>query len=58
MSLINKEVNEFIEKLGAGLKLAEERMLQDKSRRGETIVIYTEEQGIQHVQVKDIPKQK
>ena len=45
----DKEVKEFINLLNAGLKLAEERMLQEKSLRGENVVIYTEEKGIQHI---------
>jgi hypothetical protein len=45
----NKEANEFVEKLNAGLELAEKRMLQEKSKRGESVVIYTEDKGIQHI---------
>lgn len=45
----DKEVKEFMDKLDAGLKLAEERMLQEKSLRGETVVVYTEDKGIQHI---------
>ena len=41
----NKEANEFVEKLNAGLELAEKRMLQEKSKRGESVVIYTEDKG-------------
>ncbi|MBE6319116.1 MAG: hypothetical protein E7081_09125 [Bacteroidales bacterium] len=45
----DKEINEFVDKLDAGLKLAEERMLQEKSLHGENVVIYTEDKGIQHI---------
>ena len=50
----DKEVKEFINLLNAGLKLAEERMLQEKSLRGENVVIYTEEKGIQHIPASQI----
>lgn len=45
----NKEADEFVKKLNAGLELAEKRMLQEKSSRGENVVIYTEDKGIQHI---------
>jgi hypothetical protein len=45
----DKEVKELMDKLDVGLKLAEQRMLQEKSLRGESLIIYTEENGIQHV---------
>ncbi len=48
-TMSNKEANEFVEKLNAGLELAEKRMLQEKSKRGESVVIYTEDKGIQHI---------
>ncbi len=50
----DKEVKEFMNLLDAGLKLAEERMLQEKSLRGENVVIYTEEKGIQHIPASQI----
>lgn len=50
----DKEVKEFMNLLDAGLKLAEERMLQEKSLRGENIVFYTEEKGIQHIPASQI----
>lgn len=50
----DKEVKDFIDKLDAGLKLAEERMLQEKSLRGETVVIYTEDKGIQHIPASQV----
>lgn len=45
----DKEVKEFMDKLDAGLKLAEQRMLKEKSLRGESLIIYKEDKGIQHV---------
>jgi hypothetical protein len=45
----DREIKEFMDKLDAGLKLAEQRMLKEKSLRGESLIIYTEENGIQHV---------
>ncbi|MBR6589868.1 MAG: ribosome recycling factor [Bacteroidaceae bacterium] len=50
----DKEIKEFINKLNEGLKLAEIRMLQEKSQRGEPVVIYTEENGIQRVSANHI----
>lgn len=50
----DKEVKEFMDKLNAGLKQAEERMLQEKSLRGETVVIYTEDKGIQHIPASQV----
>ncbi|MBQ8223126.1 MAG: ribosome recycling factor [Bacteroidales bacterium] len=50
----NKEANEFVEKLNAGLELAEKRMLQEKSMRGEDVVIYTEDKGIQHIPASQV----
>lgn len=50
----DKEVKEFMDKLDAGLKLAEERMLQEKSLRGETVVVYTEGKGIQHIPASQV----
>lgn len=50
----NKEANEFVEKLNAGLELAEKRMLQEKSLRGECVVIYTEDKGIQHIPASQV----
>ncbi|MBO5250509.1 MAG: ribosome recycling factor [Bacteroidaceae bacterium] len=50
----DKEVKEFMDKLDAGLKLAEERMLQEKSLRGETVVVYTEDKGIQHIPASQV----
>ena len=53
----DKEVNEQIEKINAGLKLAEERMQKEKSLRDETIVVYIENDGIHRVPVSQILEQ-
>lgn len=49
-----KEVNNFISKLNFGLKLAEKRMLEEKASRDESVIIYTEKGGIQHIPAKKI----
>lgn len=53
----DKEVNEQIEKINAGLKLAEESMQKEKSLRDETIVVYIENDGIHRVPVSQILEQ-
>ena len=45
----DKEIQDLIDKINAGLKLAEQRMLQEKCLRGESVIVYTEEGGIQHL---------
>lgn len=40
-----KEIKDMMNLIDAGLKLAEERILQEKSLRGENVVIYTESKG-------------
>lgn len=50
----NKEADEFVKKLNAGLELAEKRMLQEKSSRGENVVIYTEDKGIQRIPASQV----
>ena len=50
----DKEVKDFIEKIDAGLKLAEKRMLQEKALRNENVVVYTEKEGIQHIPARQI----
>ena len=50
----DKEVKEFMAKLDAGLKLAEKRMLQEKTLRNESVVVYSEEQGIQRIPAKQV----
>jgi len=41
-------------KLDAGLKLAEKRMLQEKALRNETVVMYSEKEGIQYIPAKQV----
>lgn len=53
-----KEVKELMNLIDAGLKLAEERMLQEKSLRGEDVVIYTEDKGIEHIPASQIIAEK
>ncbi len=50
----DNEIKEFVEKLDAGLRLAEKRMLQEKSSRGENVVIYTEDKGIQYIPASQV----
>lgn len=50
----NNEIKELAEKLDAGLKLAEKRMLHEKSLRGETVVVYSEEKGIEYIAASQI----
>ena len=50
----DKEVKEIIEKIDAGLKLAEKRMLEDKASRNENVVVYSEEEGIQYIPAKQV----
>lgn len=40
----NKEVEDFVKSLDAGLALAEQEMLRDKASRGESIV-YSDKSG-------------
>ena len=54
----DKEIKEFIDKLDAGLKLAEESMLKEKSLKGENVVVYTEGKGIQHIPASQIIAEK
>ena len=50
----DKEVKDFMARLDMGLKLAEKRMLQEKALRGETVVVYTEEEGIQYIPAQQL----
>lgn len=50
----DKEVKELMEKLDAGLKLAEKRMLQEKALRGESVIVYTEGKGIEHIPASQV----
>ena len=45
----DKEIKDFMDKVDAGLKVAEQRMLKEKSLCGESLIIYTVGHGIQHV---------
>lgn len=49
-----KEIKDMMNLIDAGLKLAEERMLQEKSLRGENVVIYTESKGIEYIPASQI----
>lgn len=49
-----KEIKDMMNLIDAGLKLAEKRMLQEKSLRGEDVVIYTEGKGIEHIPASQI----
>ena len=53
-TMSDKEVKEFMAKLDAGLKLAEKRMLQEKALRNETVVMYSEKDGIQYIPAKQV----
>ena len=54
----DKEIKEFIDKLDAGVKLAEERMLKEKSLKGDNVVVYTEGKGIHHIPASQIIAEK
>ena len=45
----DEEIKEYMDKFDASLKVAEQRMLKEIFLRGESLIIYTEERGIQHV---------
>ncbi|MBR1484708.1 MAG: histidine kinase [Prevotella sp.] len=47
-------MKDFTRKLEAGLQLAEQRMLQEKALRGETIVVSTAEGKIEHVPAREV----
>ena len=50
----NKEIKDFTQKLDAGLKLAEKRMLQEKASRNEDVVVYTEVDGVHYISAKQV----
>ena len=50
----NKEIKDFTRKLEAGLQLAEQRMLQEKALRGETVVVSTAEGKIEHLPAREV----
>ncbi len=47
-----QEIKEFEEKLTAGLRLAEERMLQEKALHDESVVVQSMDGVIQHIPAK------
>ena len=49
-----QEIKEFEEKLTAGLRLAEERMLQEKALHDECVVVQTMDGTIQRIPAKQI----
>ncbi|MBP5340530.1 MAG: hypothetical protein J6Z14_14715 [Prevotella sp.] len=50
----NKEIKAFTQKLEAGLKLAEKRMLEEKALRNETVVVSTGGGEIQYIPAKEV----
>lgn len=49
-----QEIKEFEEKLTVGLRLAEERMLQEKALHDECIVVQTMDGTIQRIPAKQV----
>jgi len=49
----NKEVRTFTQKLETGLRLAEERMLEEKALRNETIVVSSEDGDFQYIPARE-----
>ena len=47
-----QEIKEFEEKLTAGLRLAEERMLQEKALHDESVVVQSMDGIIHHIPAK------
>ena len=45
---------EFSERLKAGLKIAERRMLEEKALRGEDIIISSDGKTIEHIPAKQL----
>jgi hypothetical protein len=50
----NKEKQEFIEKLRRGLELAEKRMLQEKARNNEDVIVCGDDNVIRHIPAKQV----
>jgi hypothetical protein len=50
----NKEMRDFTQKLEAGLRIAEKRMLEEKALRNETVVVSTPEGGIQYLSAREV----
>jgi hypothetical protein len=48
-----QEIKEFEEKLNIGLRLAEERMLQEKALHDECVVVQTMDGTIQRIPAKE-----
>ncbi len=52
--MLNKEVQDFNEKLRKGLELAEKRMLQEKALRNQNVVICDADDNIRYVPAKQV----
>ena len=50
----NKEKQEFIEKLRRGLELAEKRMLQEKARNNEYVIVCGDDNVIRRIPAKQV----
>ena len=50
----NKEIKEFSEKLKKGLEIAERRMLEEKARRGEDLIMSYDGKTIVRVPAKQL----
>jgi len=50
----DRDYQNFTKKLDDGLMLAHQRMLEEKALRGESIVVSTEEGGIQYIPAREI----
>ena len=50
----NKEKQEFIEKLCRGLELAEKRMLQEKARNNEDVIVCGDDNVIRRIPAKQV----
>ena len=50
----NKEKQEFIEKLRRGLELAEKRMLQEKARNNEDVIVCGDDNVIRRIPTKQV----
>jgi hypothetical protein len=50
----NKEIKEFTAKLERGLRIAEQRMLEEKALHNETIVVSNAEGKIEYIPAKEV----
>lgn len=50
----NKERHAFTQKLEAGLRIAERRMLEEKAMRGETVVVANHDGGIEYLSAREV----